>query len=208
MVPATTGRKRHESSEKVLEDILDAAAKEFAAHGFEGASTRAIAERAGIFQAQIGYHVGNKEVLWQMTVDRLFTRLRTELEQGLSETLDIAVADPVAVFSDIIRRHVEHTARHPELHRIMAIEAAMSTKRTKYLLIEHVRPVIAALQLVWVDIVAAGKDGGRSAEEVFMLMIGLAPLPFAQSALMKPLLGADMCDPIRHSKTIEKWIFG
>jgi AcrR family transcriptional regulator len=46
-------RKQQESSEAVVSEILKAAASEFASHGFEGASTRVIAERAGVFQAQI-----------------------------------------------------------------------------------------------------------------------------------------------------------
>ncbi len=49
MTSTSTARKRHRSSEKVLGAILDAAAQEFAAHGFDGASTRAIADRAGVF---------------------------------------------------------------------------------------------------------------------------------------------------------------
>lgn len=203
-----TGRQRRVRSEDVRIAILDAAAKEFAAHGFDGASTRAIAERAGVFQAQLGYHVGDKEAMWKMTIDRLFSRLRSHLVAETVILPDEAPADPVAIFSDIIRRHVEHTALHPELHRIMLIEAAQSTKRTKYLLNEHVRPIIAALQLLWADVLAAGRGSDRTAEDVFMLMIALAPLPFAQSALMKPLLGAELCDPIRHAQTVEKWILG
>ena len=206
--PSDAGRQRRDSSEDVRIAILDAAAKEFALHGYDGASTRAIAERAGVFQAQLGYHVGDKDALWKMTIDRLFGRLRSHLETGISLSPDEAPADPVALFSGIIRRHVEYTARHPELHRIMLIEAAQSTKRTKYLLNEHVRPIIAVLQLLWADVLATGRGGNRTAEDVFMLMIALAPLPFAQSALMKPLLGAQYCDPIRHAHTIEKWILG
>jgi len=200
------GRQRRASSEDVRLAILDAAAKEFAMHGFDGASTRAIAERAGVFQAQLGYHVGDKDALWVMTIDCLFDRLRLHLEEGISLASDEAPTDPVTLFSGIIRRHVEYTARHPELHRIMSIEAAQSTKRTKYLLNEHVRPIIAALRLLWADVRASGRGGDRTAEEVFMLMIAMAPLPFAQSALMKPLLGSELCDPIRHAGTIEKWI--
>ena len=208
MVEKQTLRKRHESSGAVLEAILDAAAEEFAAHGFVGASTRTIAERAGVFQAQIGYHTGSKDELWRLTVDRLFDRLRTNLEAGLAESLDVAVADPVAMFADVIRRHVLHTARHPQLHRIMAIEASTASARTKYLLNNHVRPVVAALELVWVDVQSAGHGLDKSAEDVYLMMIALAPLPFAQAPLIRPLLGKDFCTPATHAEKVVKWILG
>lgn len=201
-------RKRHESSEKVLEAILRASADEFAAHGFAGASTRNIAEGAGVFQAQIGYHVGNKDELWKRTIDRLFERLRANLDEGLAGSLDTAVIDPVSVFAEIIRRHVHHTAQHPQLHRIMAMEASVSSVRTKYLLNNHVRPVIAALQLTWADVQSCGHGLDKSAEDVFLMMISLAPVPFVQAPLIRPLLGKDFCTPVIHAEKVVKWILG
>lgn len=208
MAEKHTLRKRHESSGAVFEAILDASAEEFAAHGFVGASTRSIAERAGVFQAQIGYHTGNKDELWRLTVDRLFDRLRSNLEKGLAGSLDVAVEDPVAMFADVIRRHVQHTARHPELHRIMAMEASTESVRTKYLLNNHVRPVVAALELAWADVQAAGHGQDKSAEDVYLMMISLAPLPFAQAPLIRPLLGKDFCTPAVHAEKVVRWILG
>jgi len=160
-------RKQQESSEAVVSEILKAAASEFASHGFEGASTRAIAERAGVFQAQISY-----------------------------------------AFADIIRRHVKHTAQHPELSRIMSVEAAMATERTKYLLNNHVKPTLAALRLIWADVQAEGRGRGLEADDVFMLMIGLAPLPYAQGPLMKSLVGKDRCHADAHADAMVKLVLG
>jgi len=47
------------------EDILDAAEAQFARHGFEGASMRAIAEAAGVAQALLHYHFKTKEGLFE-----------------------------------------------------------------------------------------------------------------------------------------------
>jgi TetR/AcrR family transcriptional regulator len=208
MVRQMQSRKRHEASVQVLEAILEAAAAEFAAHGFEGASTRRVAENAGVFQAQLGYHVGNKEELWRATVDWLFARLRADLEKGLADRMDLPIDDPAAVLADIIRRHVRHTARHPELSRIMSVEASVSTDRTKHLLNTHVRPTLEALRMIWDDVQAQGRGHGMEAEDVFMLMIGLASLPFAQGPLMKPLLGRNRVRPYDHAEMIVKWVLG
>jgi TetR/AcrR family transcriptional regulator len=201
-------RERRDSSESVLRRILESAAVQFAAVGFEGASTRAIAEDADVHQAQIGYHVGSKDELWKATVDFLFARLRTELDKALPANPDYPVLDPIGVFKAVIRLHVRHTSRHPELSRIMLMESAKKSERVAWLLRNHVRPTLAALELVWADVRAAGGGRDVSAEEVFMLMIGLAPTPFAQAGLMRPLLGVERCSPERHAETMIDWIIG
>ena len=201
-------RERRQSSIEVRDRVLHAAAVEFAAHGFEGASTRRIADEAGIFQAQIGYHVGSKEDLWRAAVDFLFARLRSHLDEAVSGSLDASVEDPVELFAEVIRQHVRHTAQHPELSRIMLMETAKKSPRVDWLLKNHVRPTLAALELVWADVRASGRGRNLPAEEVFMLMIGLAPTPFAQAGLMRPLLGAARCTPERHAESMIEWILG
>jgi AcrR family transcriptional regulator len=64
--------------ENITTDLLEAAAIEFAANGFEGASTRRIAARAGAHQPQINYHFSSKEDLWKATVARLFDMLQLQ----------------------------------------------------------------------------------------------------------------------------------
>jgi TetR/AcrR family transcriptional regulator len=199
-------RQRRADSDEVRVAILDAASHEFSEFGFEGASTRRIAERAGVFQAQIGYHVGNKDELWKATLDHLFTRLRSHLDEAMAEDPDRPAADPVAVFANVIRLHVGHTAKHPELSRIMLMESARKSERVTWLLKNHVRPALAALSLVWDEVRAVGRGRDVSAEEVFMMMIGLAPMPFAQAGIMRPLLGAQRCMPDRHADVVIDWI--
>ncbi len=48
--------------------LVEAALVEFAAHGYEGASTRVIAERAGVHQPLINYHFRSKADLWRASV--------------------------------------------------------------------------------------------------------------------------------------------
>jgi AcrR family transcriptional regulator len=93
--------------------ILDAALELFAASGFEGASTRAIAESAGVNLPAIQYYFGSKEGLYRAVVE-LFSqemqagvgpiaqRIRAELASGqssrrrliglLCDMLDIVIA--------------------------------------------------------------------------------------------------------------------
>jgi AcrR family transcriptional regulator len=200
------GRRRQAASAEVLESILDAAAEEFAAHGFDGASTRRIAERAGVFQAQLGYHVGAKAELWTATVDRLFGRLRAAIELPDGHDPDSGVVDPAAAFAGVVRAHVRHTADHPQLQRIIALESTAPSERVQYLLDTHVRPVFSLLELVWAEVRAAGRGADVDATWVFLVMIGLGPLPFVQAPVLRPLLGDAAIDADGHADRLLAWL--
>ncbi len=89
--PATRRRQARATATRTA--LLDAALQEFAAHGFEGASTRTIAAAAGTHQPQINYHFDSKEELWKAAVDHLFDRLDHAVSDHLGET-DPGLAQP------------------------------------------------------------------------------------------------------------------
>jgi TetR/AcrR family transcriptional regulator len=66
--PSATERKR--DAERTRERILDAALVEFGEHGFAGARTGAIAERAGVNQQLIAYYFDGKEGLYRAVGER------------------------------------------------------------------------------------------------------------------------------------------
>jgi TetR/AcrR family transcriptional regulator, regulator of cefoperazone and chloramphenicol sensitivity len=93
--------------------ILDAALELFAASGFDGASTRTIADRAGVNLPAIQYYFGSKEGLYRAVVEQfgqdiragvapIAERIRAELASGqpsrrrlvdlLCDMLDIVIA--------------------------------------------------------------------------------------------------------------------
>src|SRR3954471_20572934 len=103
----------------IRQQLVESALVEFGAKGFDGASTRSIAERVDAHQPQINYHFDSKEALWFAAVDHLFELLGAELA-GLP--LLAGVDDPrelAGVFAESIRRFVRFAAAHPELNRIM-----------------------------------------------------------------------------------------
>lgn len=75
--------------------ILDAARELFAAHGYEGASIRAIASKAGVDSALIRHFFGNKQSLFAATVaDRTVIPQRMAAAlAGPAESIGVRVAD-------------------------------------------------------------------------------------------------------------------
>lgn len=70
-------------------EILDAAERLFARHGFEGTSLRAIIGAAGVNLAAVHYHFGSKEALLASLLARRFQPLN-ELRLGLLDGLEAA----------------------------------------------------------------------------------------------------------------------
>jgi AcrR family transcriptional regulator len=74
------------SSEERREQLVDAAVKEFAAHGFHAASTTSIAKRAGISQPYVYALFPNKHELFLAANERVVERIRgafAEAARGL-----------------------------------------------------------------------------------------------------------------------------
>lgn len=65
--------KRRYDPNASREDILDAAERLFAAHGFGDVSTSRIAKEAHVSQSQIHYHFDTKHKLWAAVFRRRFT---------------------------------------------------------------------------------------------------------------------------------------
>ena len=71
-----------QTAEARREDVLTAALEEFATAGFRGASTDAIARRAGISQPYLFRLFGSKKELYLATVRRCFRRTLEEMQSA------------------------------------------------------------------------------------------------------------------------------
>jgi len=67
------------------ETILDVAIRQFGDHGFEGASTRAIAAAANTVMSSITYHFGSKEGLYLACADHIAARLAERFTPIMAE---------------------------------------------------------------------------------------------------------------------------
>jgi AcrR family transcriptional regulator len=71
--------------------LFDAAITEFARHGYQGATVRAICQRAGANTAAVNYHFGGKEQLYAQVLEHIF-RAPRETRAALRPDLAAAPA--------------------------------------------------------------------------------------------------------------------
>ncbi|WP_405165560.1 TetR/AcrR family transcriptional regulator [Nocardia sp. NBC_01499] len=100
-------QERQRDPERTRQLILDAAEAEFAAHGFQGARTAAIAARAGVNQQLISYYFDGKEGLYQAMSQRWQERRRD-------------LVPPETPLPEQFRRYALEARHNPDGVRLMA----------------------------------------------------------------------------------------
>lgn len=136
-----TGRRSRQEAAKTRERILEEALRAFAELGFAAASLRKIADAAGVTQQLITHHFGSKLSLWKAAADHLFAEIGAEIGDRLGDLENAADDDP---FRDTLREFLRLTARHPEFVRFMMHEGATLGPRARWLVEQHVRPLMEA----------------------------------------------------------------
>jgi AcrR family transcriptional regulator len=180
----------------IRESLLQSALVEFGTHGFEGASTLAIARRVEAHQPQINYHFQSKEVLWTTAVDYLFGLLGEALEGVLPvDPTEVGVSQLAAAFADGIRVFVGFVAEHPELNQIMVHEGTAASDRLTWMTEAHVRPFFEAIRPVWQVLRDAGIAAPIESEILYYVLVGAASLPYVNAAEVRLLIGRDPTSP-------------
>lgn len=167
---------------------------EFGAKGFDGASTRAIAQRVDAHQPQINYHFASKEALWNAAVEHLFSLLGEAL-QGAELPLDGDVDALADGFAETIRRFVGFAAAHPELNQIVVHEATAESGRLTWMVQRYVKPLYDLERIAWRRLREAGIAAPIDERMVHYVLVGAASLPFVNAPEARLLTGREPTDP-------------
>jgi AcrR family transcriptional regulator len=180
----------------IREALLQSALVEFGAKGFDGASTRAIAQRVGAHQPQINYHFESKAALWTAAVDYLFGLLTEAMEGVLpANPTGVDVTQLAAAFADGIRRFVGFAAEHPELNQIMVHEGTAASDRLVWMAETHVKPFFDGIGPAWQLLRNAGSAAPIDHEILYYVLVGAASLPYVNAPEVRLLTGRDPIDP-------------
>lgn len=187
----TNAALQHDRDHPTRERILDAALDAFSQHGFDGATTRAIASAAGVNLGLLSYHFQGKEDLWRAAVNQAFDALRAALGDDLRSAQDL---DDRARTALLIRRYVRFVARHPEFVRLMHEEGKRDSERMHWLVDNHVKPLYQALS----QLIARAQGTGRLADvdplHLHYILVGAVALIFHQAPECRRMTGRDPMD--------------
>ena len=183
---------RVRQKEATRANILEAALQEFSTHGFEGTSTRAIAERAGVHHALIKYHFQSKDALWREAVTFLFER---QLEQIAAGPRREDFADKRVYARAMLRERVYYWARHPEHARLMVQESCRDTERFRWMVDTFiVRTSEASGGFVqWLQ--DEGLVPPASVPALVYILVGAAQLFYTLAPEVKRVWGIDPTEP-------------
>jgi Transcriptional regulator len=172
--------------------ILDAALELFSERSFDGASTRAIAEIAGVTQPLLNYHFAGKEELWRAAVDDLFERLRTSMQERLDGLRGV---DEITIAKLMVRHFVEFSAANPQLHRIIMQESKCAGDRLDWLVDAHVRPLYANAVAMFERLGARGEIVAVAPAHLYYLLTGAGATVFVMAPECERLTGVDPFAP-------------
>lgn len=164
----------------------------FASRGFEGATTRAIAERAGVALASLPYHFKTKEALWKAVVDDIFGRFATQMSVARSEFVG---DDPREQTRLRLAAYIRFVAENPAILQIGLMEGISANSRTKWLIEKHLRPNFEYVNSERRRAEALGFGISAREEHFYYMIIGAAGLPYAVQSEFRSLVGREATDP-------------
>lgn len=130
-------RREQERTKRTKQAILRAALVEFARHGFEGASTRRIADLAGITPALIGHHFGDKDALWKAVASHTFGRFLARLQ---GRHADLEGVDDWTFLRMMLREYLLFFSEEPDFFRFVFHANQGDSERLNWLVDHYMAP--------------------------------------------------------------------
>jgi AcrR family transcriptional regulator len=200
-------RRPQQRSLDTRDRLVEAALDVFASHGFEGATTREIARRAGVALAALPYHFTTKEALWKAAADRIFGQLGEAFRRRLEGLEDVDVPTRLRL---VMRAFVRFQAAHPQLHRFMIQEGIARTPRLEWLVETHIRPIYTAVRGLIEQAEQSGLVPLGRPEHIHYMLIGAASSVYSLAAEFELLTGEHPSDEAlvaEHVATLERMFF-
>jgi AcrR family transcriptional regulator len=191
-----TGRPKAQDAPATLEQILDAAFRAFATHGYDGVSVRTLNRELGVSHNLIHQRFGSKRGLWYAAVDRAFSQQVTQLATAFDPTL----ADPLDQLNHAIRRFVHYSAERPELLGLMNIEGRVDGERLDYIYDNYIAPALAPLGRLLEHLRKERRIRPISLRALFFLIAHGAAAPFTLAPLARHFDNGDPGHPNQVAK--------
>lgn len=203
-----TDRVTRPSADPTRDRILAAALDLFSERSFKDATTREIAQRAGVTQPLLNYHFNAKDELWRAAIDGLFDRLR----QAMADRLEgLRGVDALTRAKLMVRDFITFSARNPQLHRIITQECKADGPRMDHLVEQHVRPLYEATTELFEQLAREGAVPPIAAPHLYYILTGAGPSMFVLGPECRRLSGLDpTSDEVieAHADAVCRLLFG
>jgi AcrR family transcriptional regulator len=170
--------------------ILEAAKKEFAAHGLAGARVDRIAAEAGANKRMLYYHVGKKDDLYLAVLEGAYEQIRVE-ERGL----DLEHIDPPEAIERLIAFTWNYFIRNPEFLALLNTEnmaRARHLKRSTKVKLMH-SPFVEMIRTVVIRGVESGDfQVVMDPVQLYISIAGLSFFYLSNSATLSVIFGRDL----------------
>ena len=196
------------SADETRERILTAALDCFSEFSFEGATTRAIATRAGVTQPLLNYHFHGKEDLWRAAIDRLFGQLNGALAARIEGLRGV---DEYTTMKLIVREFVVYSAANPQLHRIITQECKTDGPRVAWMVDTYVKPLFETTTARLQALADAGRMPDVPVSYLYYILTGAGTSMFVLAPECRMLPGVDPFEPEvvdRYADAVVALLFG
>ncbi len=178
-------RRRQQRAVDTRERILAAAYDEFAERGYEGASTRSVAARAGVQHPLVVYHFDGKDGLWRTLVTAVSTNFLRHFKGHIDDASD---DDNVVRLRRLQEEFIRFAAANPQFHWLMSHEGRRASERLTWLVEERVKSYFDVIVRLIRSAQRAGRYAPGDPYHLQYLFIGAVTRIFMQSAEVEQVM--------------------
>lgn len=183
------------------EEILVAALRAFAAHGFESMSLRSLNTELGLSHGTINQRFRSKKRLYFAAIDHGFATFLAEIAAERAERP--AARNELDELQELIRAFLIAAARRPELGRLMNQEGLHASERLDYIVRTFLIPAFGPVSDLLARLAAAGRIHPVSSRMLFFLVAHGAEAPYTLTALSSAFDERDgLLDEVAHADAV------
>jgi TetR/AcrR family transcriptional regulator len=176
--------------------ILEAAAREFAEHGIDGARTDTIAREARVNKALLYYYFKDKDTLYGAVLDTAFSGLR----ETVFRVLDSAAA-PRQKILNYVGAYFDFIASNQLYPRLMQREMMRAREgESQYIdkiIKNHIQPIFTRVSEVLHEGIARGEFREVNPAHFVPSMVAMIVFYFSSAPVMQKIVGFNPLTPSR-----------
>jgi len=134
------------------EEILDAAVKLFAKHGFTETDTQILANKLQVGKGTLYRYFPSKEDLFLAAVDRVMRQMRQTVDSRIAD-----IVDPLERISVAIRTFLTFVSHNPDFVELLIQERAQFKDRKKPTYLEYREASLERWKSLYRDLIAHGQ---------------------------------------------------